>query len=718
VTQSTESRSVSASLETRTSVLPNKLVTHSKITVEHLRQSAVLYIRQSTSQQLRDHQESTQRQYQLTHRLTSLGWNAGQIVVIDEDRGISGTGRQNRPGFRRLLSLITEQKVGIVLGLEMSRLARNSKDWHDLFEVCGIYQVLIADEDGIFETSDPNDRLVLGLKGIISEMELHTMKVRLERGRFNKAERGELFHDVPVGYVKNADGLPELDPDESARETIHTVFRQFELVGSAHGLFHYLIEHGIRLPFRDAAGQLTWRLASKTGVGELIKHPLYAGAYGYGRKKRYVGRNAVASGRKWLPPEQWKVFIKDRFPAYITWEQYEANQQVLRNNDHRADRTGPARSGMALLAGIVFCGSCGRRLSPCYGSNGRGTYLCGRHHTLNMPPCHTAISCRTLDEVVAEKLLESLQPAAAELSLQVIGDETTRRARQETVYLHQVQQARYQVDLAERRYSHVDPANRLVAASLERQWNDALKNLGIAEQQLRDFHSQPSSVLSKSDHQQLLNACRDVSELWKDHAVMKDKKEIVRIVIERVTVHVQANSERVSIAINWSGGFESCHDIIRSVQVYRQLEGYQELTNRALELALEGRRSPAIADILELEGYRSARLKKRISGEMVNELLCRDERCHQQLYRPVLHENHWTSETLARELKIPVKQLKDWVTRGWVDVIQRPFGRTWVLKADAADVDRLRKLTENQRGKGRHPPQELLRTQDKNARKH
>lgn len=207
--------------------------TFSKVSPEHLRLNAALYVRQSTSQQLRDHQESTHRQYQLTHRLEAFGWHRDQIIVIDEDLGISGSGRQQRPGFQRLLNLVTEQKVGIVLGLEMSRLARNSKDWHDLFEVYAIYQVLIADEDGVFNTNDPNDRLVLGLKGIISEMELHTMKVRLERGRLNKAERGELFHDVPVGYVKNSAGLAELDPDESARHTMQTFFRMFESIGSA-----------------------------------------------------------------------------------------------------------------------------------------------------------------------------------------------------------------------------------------------------------------------------------------------------------------------------------------------------------------------------------------------------------------------------------------------------------------------------------------------------
>jgi hypothetical protein len=218
--------------------------------------------------------------------------------------------------------------VGIVLGLEMSRLARNSKDWHDLFEVCAIYGVLIADEDGIFDTNDPNDRLVLGLKGIISEMELHTMKIRLERGRLNKAECGKLFHDVPVGYVKNEAGLAELDPDESARHAIQTFFRLFETLGSSHALFHHLAEHNIRLPFRDARGCLGWRLAAKTTVYDLLRHPLYAGAYGYGRKKRYDGNARENTGGKHLPPEQWKVLIKDHCPAYISWQQYEAHQNA------------------------------------------------------------------------------------------------------------------------------------------------------------------------------------------------------------------------------------------------------------------------------------------------------------------------------------------------------------------------------------------------------
>lgn len=683
---------------------------YSKITSDHLQQSAVLYVRQSTGQQLRDHQESTQRQYQLSDRLRTLGWQSHQIVVIDDDLGISGSGRQHRPGFKRLLELITQQKVGIVLGLEMSRLARNSKDWHDLFDVCAIYNVLIADEDGTFDTNDPNDRLVLGMKGIIAEMELHTMKVRLERGRVNKAERGELFHELPVGYVRDETGLPELDPDESAQHTMRSFFQLFESVGSAHGLFHHLAEQKIGLPFRDKTGRLDWRLPGKTTVYELLKHPLYAGAYGYGRKKQYGKTTRKNTGKKHLAPEQWKVLIKDQFPAYISWQQYEANQQRLQNNDQRPDRTGAARSGNALLTGIVFCGSCQRRLSPIYGSNGKGSYLCGRHRTLaHVDSCQTTIACYALDEFITRKLLEALQPAAVDLSLQVVEDEATRRRELEATRVHHVQRAKYEVELAERRYSHVDSANRLVAASLEQKWEHTLKELAKAESELADHRQQQSISLGEQERSTIQQACTDIATVWHDHPVMQDRKEITRLMIDRVVVHVHDNSERVTVILHWNGGFESCHQLTRPVSKFEQLENYDQLLERTLQLTLQGMRSPSVANILEEEGYRSPRSAKRISAGMVTKLLMH-ERCRTQLCNPTLLPGHWLSKDLASELSIPEKRLKDWVTRGWVTAVQRPFGRTWMLFADESELKRIRQLVSNQSGQGSHAPSETLRT--------
>lgn len=681
----------------------------SKITQEHLARQALLYVRQSTSHQLREHQESTERQYQLTQRLVALGWPLERVVVIDEDLGISGTGKVHRPGFRRLLNLVTEQQAGIVLGLEMSRLARNSRDWQELFEVCAIFRTLIADEDGLFDPNDPNDRLILGLKGIISEMELHTMKVRLERGRLNKAQRGELFHEMPVGYVRNEQGLAAHDPDASAQHVMRMFFSLFESVGSSHALFHYLAEHDLKLPFRERGGPIDWRIPAKTTVYELLKHPLYAGAYGYGVKTNYRSRAGNQSGKKHLPPNEWKVLRKDQFPAYITWQQYEANQERLRDNDARGDRTGVPRKGSALLTGMVFCERCGRRLSPVYNSAKTVSYHCIRHRTVaGATSCQNGISSETLDSFVSEKLLEALSPAAVEFSLQVIEDESTRREQLETLHLHRVQQAQYAVDLARRRYQAVDPANRLVAAHLEQDWETALLELQRVTRELEQLrHTQPVPLLEEQ-RQQLLDACRNVSTLWSSQASLTDRKQIARLLLKRVTVQVANDSERTQLTLDWSGGFQTEHEITRPVTSYVQLESFSQLQNRILTLTKAGHSAPETARILADEGYRSPREQRPVSAFMVQKLLA-EPRCVRELNEPHLSQDQWRSEELARKLKIPEKRLKYWVTRGWVTAIQRPHGRTWVLFANSVELRRLRKLVKSQTGQGSPAPPETLR---------
>lgn len=684
--------------------------TSSKITDEYLERGAALYVRQSSNVQLREHQESTARQYALKDRLLVLGWPENQILVIDDDLGISGSGNTERPGFCRLLKLVTDQQIGIVLGLEMSRLARNSKDWHDLFEVCAIFNTLIADEDGVFNPQDPNDRLVLGLKGIIAEMELHTMKVRLERGRLNKAERGELFHQAPVGYVLDEHRLPQLDPDESARHVMKMFFELFESVGSSFGLFQHLVKHNILLPFRGKSGNIEWRLPAKTTVYQILKHPLYAGAYGYGRRKNYKQKGGKKTGRKHLPPDQWKVLLRDLHPAYITWEQFERNQRRLHENDSVGDRRGPVRGGTALLAGIIFCAHCGRRLSPNY-SNSRGIYHCVRHYTLaHAKPCANTIRCAILDDFVSAKLLEALGPAGVELSMQVIEDEQTRREQLDSLHVHRVEQARYAVDVAERRFKHVDPANRLVASRLEREWEAALAELEVATSELAQLRNRQSVPLNASERQELQRTCADVARLWREHATVEEHKQIVRLLLERVEIDVQNDTERLSVRLHWSGGFESSHGITRTVLNYEQLEAYDQLIDRLLELAMAGKCSPEIAEILAREGFRSARSQKPITAPMVVKLLLEQPRCRAQLINPPLEPHHWRSEKLARELGIPERRLKSWVTRRWATAVQRPHGRVWVIYADEAELQRLHQLASSQTGQGRPAPPEKLRT--------
>ena len=683
----------------------------SKICEEHLQLDAVLYVRQSTSQQLREHQESTARQYALKERLTALGWREDQVIVLDEDLGISGAGKVERPGFRRLLKLVADQQVGIVLGLEMSRLARNSKDWHDLFEVCAIFDTLIADEDGVFDPHDPNDRLVLGLKGIISEMELHTMKVRLERGRLNKAQRGELFHDVPVGYVLDEAGLPQLDPDESARHVMRMFFELFESLGSSHALFHHLAKHTIKLPFRNRGGRIDWRVPAKTTVYGLLKHPLYSGAYGYGVRKNYTQNIRNPPKKKYLPPDQWKVWIKDRHPAYITWEQYENNQARLKENGNRGDRSGPVRGGSAILGGLVFCAQCGRRMSPNYGRNSHALYHCSRHYTVaRAEPCYSTVRCSTLDEFVSAKLLEALGTAGVDLSLRVIEDEESRREQLDTLHVQRVEQCRYAVDLAERRYKGVDPSNRLVANTLELEWEMRLAELEIATSGLEQLRSKQSLKICDSERQELKHACANIIALWHERASIEDRKQIVRLMLRRVEVDVHDNTELVSLRLHWSGGFESCHEITRTVQQFRQLEAYEHLINRALELTLGGARSPLVASILAKEGFSSPRSGEPISSDMVNKLLNADPRSHQQLTDPPLDLNHRRSVDLAAELGLPEKRLKEWVRRGWVIATQRPFGRVWVIYASEQELQRLQQLASSQSRQGCPGPSEKLRT--------
>ena len=687
-----------------------------KIQSSHLQRSAALYVRQSTGAQLRDHQESTARQYQLASRLRLLGWREDQIIIIDEDLGISGAGHVKRDGFRRLLKLVTDQQIGIVLGLEMSRLARNSKDWSDLFEVCAIFDALIADEDGVFQPNDPNDRLVLGLKGIISELELHTMKVRLERGRLNKAQRGELFHDFPVGFVKGPSGLPQLDPDQSAQLVMKSFFELFDRLGSSHALFHHCATHQIKLPYHELnESEINWRVPSKAHVYEILKHPLYAGTYAYGKRKNYK-KPGKTTQKKNLPPDQWKVKIIDKFPGYITWQQYLDNQARLRENDCRPDRTGPARSGNALLGGILFC-ACGRRMSIVYNSGGACSYYCARHSTLaQTKSCECTITSPTLDTFVSIKTLQALEPAQVELSLRVADDESTRRQQMQKQFENRLQRAIYDVDIASRRYRTVDPANRLVASTLESQWEAALQEQEVAKHELAAMRNNCSATVSITERDQMIAMCSDLNKLWKSAATNIERKQILRLMVERVTISVQDRSQLTTVIIRWSGGYESCHTIERPVQTYTQLSNYEELVDRALTLTLSGMRSPQVALTLTQEGFKTARNQEPISSNMVAKILNADIRARKQLVAPELLDDHWNSSTLAERIGVPEKVLKHWVSKGWASAIQRPFGRAWVIWANTAELERLEALARSQTGQGSPLPTKELRTPHSNIR--
>ena len=390
------------------------LLSAGKIQSMHLDRQAVVYVRQSTMQQVERHRESTRLQYGLVERAHHLGWSRQRILVIDDDLGVSGATAEGRPGFQRLVAEVGLDHVGIVLGIEMSRLARSSRDWHQLLEVCAIFATLIGDLDGVYDPTQYNDRLLLGLKGTMSEAELHILKQRMLEGKRAKARRGELGMRVPMGYVRGASGEISKDPDEQAQHIIALVFEVFERRGTVNGVLQYLVEYDVRLPYRVATGSrkgaLEWHRPNRVTLSNMLRHPIYAGAYVYGRRptdsrKKKPGR--ASTGRTVAKPEGWQVLLKGRLPAYIGWDDYERNVRQLQANTAQA--LGTIRQGPSLLSGLLICGRCGLRMATQYSNNGRGLrYVCSRMATDYGEAMCQSLAGKPLDDLLSTLVLEAL----------------------------------------------------------------------------------------------------------------------------------------------------------------------------------------------------------------------------------------------------------------------------------------------------------------------
>lgn len=681
-----------------------------KVRPGHLDKLAVVYVRQSSPKQVLDHRESTARQYAFADRAVALGWPRDRVLVIDEDLGKSGRTAEGRSGFQRLVTEVTLNHVGLVLGLEMSRLARSSKDWHAFFEMCAVFGTLIADEDGVYDGNDPNDRLLLGLKGIMSEMELHVMRNRLERGRDCKAQRGELFFSVPMGYVILPTGGVDFDPDEQARGVMRLLFDKFEELGSVYGLFHWLVRNGIRLPVRSKSGankgQLDWRRPSTATLTEVLRHPIYAGAYSFGRRPADPRRRFSPRGRSrpLVPMERWKVLHRDRLPAYITWEQYLRNQERIRQNRNQFDRPGVPRAGAALLAGILVCGGCGRRMQPLYHAHGKAQYACSHRYLAAAESRCPGLAARAVDGLVAQQVLRALEPAAVELSARAHADIERERQRLDLHWRQRLQRARYDAESAERRYRAVDPGNRLVAATLERHWEELLAREKQVREEYDRFVRHTPPQLTAGQRRRVLALASDIPALWDAPGTTNaDRKQIVRCLVERVTVDVRADTEYTGVTIRWAGGHESRHEIVRPVRRYEQLRDLGPLLDRARSLREAGQTTARIAAILNAEGFHAPTGRGPIKPPMVTWLLRHcgvetDERERHDLLGP--HE--WWLADLAEELKTTRGKLQEFALRGWVHGRKTPAQGCWILWADGAERRRLRRLIARSRpGKNR-----------------
>jgi DNA invertase Pin-like site-specific DNA recombinase len=674
----------------------------------HLDRSAIVYVRQSTPQQVLEHQESTARQYALTDRAVDLGWPRPQVQVIDDDLGKSGQSIEGRPGFQRLLAEVALDRVGLILGLEMSRLARSCKDWHHLLELCARFRVLLADAESIHDPTEYSDRLLLGLTGMMNEAELHILKQRMYQGKLNKARRGELVVAVPVGYVKSPAGEVTLDPDEQVQEIVRLVFDQFDRQGTVHGVLRHLIACGIRMPLRRRGGpnrgELDWRPPGRETVRHILRHPIYAGAYVYGfrpvdprRRKPGSPKSGRGSG---LAPEECQVFLRDRHPAYISWEQFESNRRRMAANRSRVESAGAVRDGAALLAGLVHCGRCGRRMYVRYRrSGGCPTYVCSTLHSdYGLPLCQS-ISAIEVEAWVAQEVLGALRPAALDASLEAASRVEEQRRQVIRDWERRVERARYEADRTGRQYNACEPENRLVGRTLERRWDEALLALRKVEEDFDRFLRTQPRVLGEADRERIRRLGAEVPALW--HApttTHADRRQIARLLIDRVVLAVDSESDYVSVRIEWAGGAVRERMLPKEVFGYKNQKQWKLLSDRLAVLHGLGETPKVIATILDRDGFRPPKRATWFTGGIVRQLLHElglRPRVSRQTAAGVLSSGEVWLHDLAQMLALSPHTLHGWRRKGWVHSRQLGGpGGPWAVWVDATEMDRLRALKE------------------------
>jgi len=706
-----------------------------KVRGRHLDRLAIVYVRQSTPHQVAEHRESADLQYQLRRRAVTLGWPDARVLVIDEDQGVSGQAIDNRPGFQRLLAEVSLGRVGIVFGREVSRLSRSNKDWHQLLELCAVFSVLIADADGVYDPTDYNDRLLLGLRGMMSEAELHVLRTRLHHGKLNKARRGELFTCVPTGYVRVAGGIA-LDPDEQVRDVIRLVFAKFEELGSVPKVNAYFAAHQIRLGVRvykgPDKGQLRWQPARRRSLYGILRHPFYAGAYAYGRcptdpTAKASGRGK--SGRRRVARAEWACLLKDRVPAYITFEQYERNQQRLRENDRGrgASRTATGRAP-TLLNGRLQCGHCGL---PMGARNARpgltARYACDQMYLESRGPWCQSVSASAVDRLVEGLIFRAVQPASLELSLRAAQQSERDRERLHAHWKQKLERAEYEAGLAKRRYEAVDPENRLVARELERVWEQRLTELRQLEDDYARFCQEQPRHLTAGDRERIVALAKNLPALWQAETTTgADRRAVVRQLIERVVVTRRGGSEEVEVVVHWRGGEETRHEVYQGLRRTSDLVGFESLRSRVTELRGQGKTGEQIAEELNREGHRTAR-GGPYTGSRVRRLFMNlglnSVPAGVASSADLPGKDEWWLPELASELGVKPIMVHRWRWSGWVQARQLPGenGR-WIIWADGAERRRLRQLRSHEiRNRGREAPEELRqpkpRPQPKSRRK-
>jgi DNA invertase Pin-like site-specific DNA recombinase len=596
----------------------------SKIADRHLSRQACIYIRQSTLAQVRFNQESTDRQYNLMNKARSLGWSQEQIRVLDRDLGQSGAAASNRADFKTLVGDVAMGQVGAIFSLEASRLARSNQDWHRLLELCAITGTLVIDEDGCYDPAEFNDGLVLGMKGTFAQAELHIIRARLHGGKLNKASRGELRFALPVGLVFD-DNKVVLDPDREVQGAIRTVFELFAREGTAYGVVRRFQELGLHFPRRSYGGawdgKLVWGRLTHSRVLGILANPSYAGAYVFGRHQssKQVGPSGeIATRSRTVPQDAWRVMIRDHHEGYIDWDRFVANRHRLAANRTNGEGlAGPTREGLCLLQGMLLCGVCGRRIGVHYtGNNGiYPVYQClWKHREALAPRACLTVPATPLDQAITDRLVGAITPVTIDLALAALTSLEERDREIGAQWRMRIERARYDVDLAERRYEAVDPSNRLIAATLEQRWNDAMQRLHDLEAELAAFERQVMRAVTAEQKRQILQLAGDFPQLWAASTTTpRDRKRILRLLVRDVTVTKGPEPKVVRLHIRWQGGGTETLQLQLPQNRAEAIRYSEAFVARIRELAVSHHDDEIVA-LLRAEGQQSSTGKQLTLG--------------------------------------------------------------------------------------------------------
>lgn len=688
-----------------------------RIPQTYLDRRAMVYLRQSSMRQVHEHRESTARQYALQERAVELGWEVGRIEVIDDDLGQSGMSTDWRTGFQHLAEEVAHGSVGAIFALEVSRLARSSADWHRLLDLCGLADVLIADEQAVYNPRDYNDKLLLGLKGTMSEAEQYWMRLRLQGGKQSKARRGELFLLPPTGYQwDESTRRLRLDPDEHIQQAVKLVFERFRLDGSAYAVMRYFARHGLTIPVRDASTGEAYSAPPRHAlILAMLHNPIYTGAYVFGRREE---RRALVDGKvhrrrvERLPMEQWKTCIKDIHPRYITWEEFMSNQRKLHENRtapfHLPAQPGAAREGHALLQGLALCGRCGHRMGVRYHGARRRTYYECRAPMKNSGAgvdCWS-VSGQILDDAVADLFLQAVQPPEVELGL-AVARETERQSKElDQQWKLRLDRASYDARLAERRYKAVDPDNRVVARTLEREWNDKQKELEELQRQHAEARHRDLVDLSTDDRRRVLALATDLPRVWRASTTTPaERKNLLRMLVKEVTLSpIDLPMRATRVQVLWQTGTVTELNVARqdkhtafstppaAVETIRALteagksdvDIVTALNSRGLST---GRRQPWSASAIRWTRWRHG-IRREVQA---NERL--PERRQDGLY---------SVRGVAAHLDVTEHIVRYWVEKGWLKIAEGGDRQPLWFRLDRATLERLRAAKARGYGPGGH----------------